>query len=44
MIELRSYQERHLDEVEQAEREGVRRPLAVYPTGTGKTVMFSGAL
>jgi superfamily II DNA or RNA helicase len=30
--------------VEQAEREGVRRPLAVSPTGTGKTVMFSGAL
>jgi superfamily II DNA or RNA helicase len=44
MLELRSYQRRALDSIEQAEREGLRRPLLVYPTGTGKTVIFSHAL
>jgi superfamily II DNA or RNA helicase len=38
---LRPYQREALDGIEQAEREGVRRPLVVLPTGTGKTVVFS---
>ena len=42
-ISLRPYQEKALDDVEQAEREGVRRPLVVHPTGTGKGVVM-GAL
>jgi superfamily II DNA or RNA helicase len=44
MLELRDYQERTLDAVDQAEREGVRRPLVVHPTGTGKTVTFAAAV
>jgi superfamily II DNA or RNA helicase len=44
MLGLRPYQRRALDAIEGAEREGVRRPLLVYPTGTGKTVIFSHAL
>jgi superfamily II DNA or RNA helicase len=44
MLELRDYQERALSNVEQAEREGVRRPLVVHPTGTGKTVVMSTAV
>jgi superfamily II DNA or RNA helicase len=43
MFELRDYQERALANVEKAEREGVRRPLIVHPTGTGKGVEM-GAL
>lgn len=35
-LELRGYQEKALDAIEAAEREGVRRPLVVHPTGTGK--------
>jgi superfamily II DNA or RNA helicase len=35
-IELREYQTRALANIETAEREGVRRPLVVHPTGTGK--------
>lgn len=38
---LRPYQRKALDGIDQAEREGVRRPLVVLPTGTGKTVVFS---
>jgi superfamily II DNA or RNA helicase len=38
---LRPYQEKALEGIEKAEREGVRRPLVVLPTGTGKTVVFS---
>jgi superfamily II DNA or RNA helicase len=41
MLGLRPYQEKALAGIEQAEREGVRRPLVVLPTGTGKTVVFS---
>lgn len=44
MLGLRPYQRRALDAIEGAEAEGIRRPLLVYPTGTGKTVIFSHAL
>jgi superfamily II DNA or RNA helicase len=44
MFDLRGYQEKALDAIEAAEREGVRRPLVVHPTGTGKTVTFSHAI
>lgn len=44
MLEARDYQEKALDAIEAAEREGVRRPLVVHPTGTGKTVTFSHAI
>lgn len=44
MLELRDYQERALTNIETAEREGVRRPLVVHPTGTGKTVTFGAAV
>lgn len=44
MLSVRPYQRRALDSIEQAEKEGIRRPLLVYPTGTGKTVIFSHAL
>lgn len=44
MMEARSYQEKALTAIETAEREGVRRPLVVHPTGTGKTVTFSHAI
>jgi superfamily II DNA or RNA helicase len=43
MLGLRPYQRRALDAIDAAEREGLRRPLLVYPTGTGKTVIFSHA-
>jgi superfamily II DNA or RNA helicase len=41
--DLREYQKRALANVEKAEREGIRRPLIVHPTGTGKGVVM-GAL
>jgi superfamily II DNA or RNA helicase len=44
MLNLRPYQEKALDAIESAEREGVRRPLVVHPTGTGKTVTFGAAI
>jgi superfamily II DNA or RNA helicase len=44
MLDLRPYQRRALDSIEAAEKEGLRRPLLVFPTGTGKTVIFSHAL
>jgi ATP-dependent helicase IRC3 len=44
MLELRDYQERALANIETAERQGVRRPLVVHPTGTGKTVTFGAAV
>lgn len=43
MLDLRPYQERALNNIEKAEREGVHRPLVVHPTGTGKTVVLSAA-
>lgn len=43
-IELRPYQRRALDNIDKAEREGVRRPLVVHPTGTGKTVTFGAMI
>jgi superfamily II DNA or RNA helicase len=43
-LSLRPYQRKALAAIEQAEREGVRRPLVVHPTGTGKTVTFSHAI
>lgn len=39
-LDPRPYQVKALDAIEAAEREGVRRPLVVHPTGTGKTVTF----
>lgn len=36
MLTLRPYQINALAAIEKAEREGVRRPLVVHPTGTGK--------
>lgn len=42
-LEPRSYQTRALANIAKAEREGVRRPLIVHPTGTGKGVVM-GAL
>lgn len=44
MLDLRDYQERALGNVQKAAREGVRRPLVVHPTGTGKTVTFGAAV
>jgi superfamily II DNA or RNA helicase len=41
MLDLRPYQRRALDNVATAEREGVKRPLVVHPTGVGKTVTFT---
>ena len=38
MLDLRPYQIEALEGIEQAEKEGVRRPLVVHPTGTGKGV------
>jgi ATP-dependent helicase IRC3 len=43
-LDLRPYQKKALAAIEKAEREGVRRPLVVHPTGTGKTVTFSHAI
>lgn len=44
MLEPRKYQEKALAAIEAADKEGVKRPLVVHPTGTGKTVTFSHAL
>lgn len=44
MFDLRRYQEKALEAIDQAEREGVRRPLVVHPTGTGKTITFCHAV
>jgi ATP-dependent helicase IRC3 len=43
-LPLRPYQTSALDAIDKAEREGVRRPLVVHPTGTGKTVTFGAAI
>lgn len=40
-LPLRPYQEDALSALERAAERGVRRPLVVLPTGTGKTVCFS---
>jgi ATP-dependent helicase IRC3 len=40
-IQLRDYQREAVAAVEAAETRGVRRPLVVLPTGTGKTVVFA---
>lgn len=44
MLELRPYQTKAIDAIADAEAQGVRRPLVVHPTGTGKTVTFSHAI
>src|SRR5690554_2883612 len=41
MLDLRPYQASAIEAITTADREGVRRPLVVHPTGTGKTVTFS---
>ena len=40
MLDLRPYQASAIEAITTADREGVRRPLVVHPTGTGKTVTF----
>lgn len=40
-LPLRQYQQEAIEAINQAEADGVRRPLVVHPTGTGKTVTFS---
>lgn len=44
MLDPRDYQEDAIGAIDQAEQAGVRRPLVVHPTGTGKTVTFSHLL
>lgn len=41
MIELRPYQDRLANDIRSAFSSGAHRPLAVSPTGSGKTVLFS---
>lgn len=41
MLDLRPYQASAIKAINEAERQGVKRPLVVHPTGTGKTVTFS---
>lgn len=41
MLGLRPYQARAIEAINEADRQGVKRPLVVHPTGTGKTVTFS---
>lgn len=43
-ITLRDYQTRTLDAIDRAEKDGVRRPLVVHPTGTGKTVTLGAMI
>jgi ATP-dependent helicase IRC3 len=43
-IQPRPYQTEALEAIAVAEREGVRRPLVVLPTGTGKTIIFARLL
>src|SRR5690606_32047673 len=40
MLGLRPYQARAIEAIIEADRQGVKRPLVVHPTGTGKTVTF----
>lgn len=42
--ELRSYQHKLLEDIDNAFLAGYRRPLVVLPTGGGKTVIFSEAI
>jgi superfamily II DNA or RNA helicase len=44
VIELREYQQEAIRAVCESERRGIRRPLIALPTGTGKTVIFSGLI
>src|SRR5690606_21023577 len=41
MLDLRPYQASAIKAINEAERQGVKRPLVVHPTGTGKTVTVS---
>lgn len=41
MLDLRPYQVEAIKSITAADREGVKRPLVVHPTGTGKTVTFT---
>lgn len=41
MLDLRPYQTGAIEAITEADRQGVKRPLVVHPTGTGKTVTFS---
>jgi ATP-dependent helicase IRC3 len=40
-LTLRPYQQDAIDAIEAAAARGIQRPLAVMPTGTGKTVVFA---
>lgn len=44
MLAPRDYQVDAMEAIDAAEKAGVRRPLVVHPTGTGKTVTFAHAL
>lgn len=44
MLNLRPYQTEAIAAINVADRAGVRRPLVVHPTGTGKTVTFTNLL
>ena len=43
-LALRPYQQQAITAVEEALRRGVRRPLIVLPTGTGKTIVFASLI
>jgi superfamily II DNA or RNA helicase len=43
-LALRPYQEEAITAVEDALERGIRRPLIVLPTGTGKTVVFASLI
>jgi len=43
-VELRCYQQECLERIEESASRGVRRQVAVWPTGSGKTVLFSELL
>src|SRR5215472_17794864 len=40
-LPLRPYQAQALNAITDAEKRGIRRPMVVLPTGSGKTVIFS---
>jgi superfamily II DNA or RNA helicase len=43
-LPLRPYQEAAVQAIQDAEREGISRPLVALPTGTGKTLIFSSLI
>jgi ATP-dependent helicase IRC3 len=43
-LQLRPYQEEAIEAINDAELEGIKRPLVALPTGTGKTVVFASLI